>query len=146
MNKPYSTHLAVWGDTVVLTLCRVRRVFGPDHSELALRYVLSSLPDRAEVIVIDLDHGPRRPQDRARVLEIVHRYAVEKALHLVSIGAPRRAAPSAVRHTPDPADTGAGPDSGGTGLALSRALTAAALVQRAEGIRMARRGTHPCRP
>ncbi|MEU0054126.1 hypothetical protein ABZ299_18175 [Streptomyces sp. NPDC006184] len=145
MNKPYSTHLAVWGGTAVLTVCRVRRAWGPHHSELALRYALTSLPDGADVIVLDLDHGPRDTHDCDRVLGIVHGYAVEHALHLVSIGAPRLTEPSVLRHTPHL--TGIGHGSGDSAeLALSQALATAALVQRAEGIRMARRGSHPCRP
>ncbi|MEU3861329.1 hypothetical protein AB0F03_28855 [Streptomyces sp. NPDC028722] len=145
MDKPYSTHLAVWGGTAVLTLCRVRRAWGPNHSELALRYALSSLPDGAEVIVLDLDHGPRAAHDCDRVLGIVHGYAVEHALHMVSIGTPLLTEPPVLRHAPHLAGIGHGSGDSAE-LALSEALGTAALVQRAEGIRMARRGTHPCRP
>lgn len=142
MSKPYSTNLAVWGGTAVLTLCHCRRTWAPDHSELALRYVLASLPGHAEAIVLDLDHGPRKVHDRDRVLRVVHRYAVEHSLYLVSVGTPRMTDLSLTHHTPGTTDCA--PDER-AGLSLSRALVSAALTQRAAGIHNARERAHPCR-
>ncbi|MER5277021.1 hypothetical protein ABT025_14835 [Streptomyces sp. NPDC002809] len=150
--KPYNVHVQFLGSVAVVTLCQDGAgAPAPENTPPAdvddaravcrgqLNRALETLPPWTGSVVLDTDRvGVPYPED---ALALVQRWALARRIHLVTLsldetGCPRSGPPrSAV------AGVGRGPS--GPAGAFRRTLAFRALVQRAYGIRLARRQPPP---
>ncbi|UQW99503.1 hypothetical protein [Streptomyces sp. RerS4] len=146
--KPYTVQAQLYGTLAVLTFCLARRPPARGGAPTVVD-VPAVLPPRTDCLVLDLDHADG---SGAEGLVVVRDWARARAVFVAVLYGGTRGAVPFSRLPYGPAATVADPGPGHdaepddpVAVAVARLLMVRReLRERADGIRRARHGTHPC--
>lgn len=127
--KPYTTQVQVLGSLAILTLCPDGHVLSEAGRREPLDHVLGLIPAFLDSLVLDTCHLPG--SDMTAVVEVVHDWALDRRVAVVTLGKVGPALLAARSRNAEAAD-------------LQRSVDSRVLVQRARGISRARELDSPC--